>query len=457
MSAFSGPVFRPGDAGYDTERAGFNRAVEHHPELIVGATDAADVESAIRLAAAEGLAVGIQATGHGVSVPADGALLITTHRMDGIVVDPRTRMATVQAGVPAGQAIAAAAAHGLAPLNGSNMFVSLVGYTLGGGLALLGRRYGFAADRVRALDVVGADGRLLRASEDSHPDLFWALRGGKGNFGVVVSMEAELVPLRRLYGGGLYFGGDAAAEVLHAWVDWTRTVPEDMSSSVMLARGPDGRYVVQVRIAYVGASAEGERLIAPLRALGPALDDTVREIPYAEVGSIHHEPDEPVSAFDKSLLLRELDPRAVDTLLSLAGPDADVSYIAELRHAGGAFARPPERRSAVGGRDAAYTMFSASIIEPGRLEDIRREHAALHRAMAPWSTGGAVLNFMGVDDVAVDRVRTAFTPEDFARLQHVKAAYDPDNLFRITHNIPPEGSSSSSPSARARARAGAGS
>jgi FAD/FMN-containing dehydrogenase len=446
MNRFSGPVFRPGDDGYDAERAGYNRAVEHHPELIVGATGPADVEAAVRLAATEGRAVAVQATGHGVSVPADGAVLITTRRMDGMRIDPRMRIATVQAGVRAGAAIGRAAEHGLAPLNGSNMCVSLVGYTLGGGLALLGRRYGFAADRVRALDVVGADGRLRRASADSHPDLFWALRGGKGNFGVVVSMDVELVPLERLYGGGLYFEAGAAADALHAWARWTRTVPEEMSSSAMLAGYPDdpalpeplrGRYVAHVRVAYVGPAREGERLIAPLRGIGPRLMDTVGEMPYTEVGSIHHEPDEPVPAFDKSLLLRELDERAVDALLSLAGPDAGASYILELRHAGGALACPPADRGAVGGRDAAYTMFSASIIEPGRLEAIRREHAVLHRTMRPWSTGGAVLNFMGIDDVASDRVRTAFAPADFARLGEVKAAYDPQNLFRVTHNIPP--------------------
>jgi FAD/FMN-containing dehydrogenase len=446
MNRFSGPVFRPGDDGYDAERAGYNRAVEHHPELIVGATRAADVEAAVRLAAAEGRAVAVQATGHGVSVPADGAVLITTRRMDGMRIDPRTRVATVHAGVRAGAAIERAAEHGLAPLNGSNMFVSLVGYTLGGGFALLGRTYGFAADRVRALDVVGADGRLRRASADRHPDLFWALRGGKGNFGVVVSMDVELVPLERLYGGGLYFEAGAAADVLHAWARWTRTVPEELSSSVMLARYSDepalpeplrGRYVAHIRVAYVGPAREGERLIAPLRGIGPRLMDTVGEMPYTEVGSIHHEPDEPVPAFDKSLLLRELDEPAVDALLSLAGPDAGASYILELRHAGGALARPPADRGAVGGRDAAYTMFSASIIEPGRLEAIRREHAVLHRTMRPWSTGGAVLNFMGVDDVAPERVRTAFAPADFARLQEVKAAYDPQNLFRVTHNILP--------------------
>lgn len=427
-------TFRPGDPGYDTERTGFNLALDHRPALIVAATGPADVEAAVRLAANDGLPVAVQATGHGVSVPADGAVLISTRRMDGVEIDPEARTAQVEAGVPSHALIDAAARHGLAPLNGTHPNVGVVGYTLGGGVPLLGRQYGYAADRVRWLDVVGADGRTRRVDAEIHPDLFWALRGGKGNFGVVVAMELDLFPIARLYGGGLYFSPEAAADVLHAYVDWTRTAPEELASSILLARLPPG-YVAHLRLTYPGPAEEAERIIAPLRELGPKVDDTVRDMPYTDVASIHHEPTEPMAAYDRNLLLGELDTQAADAILAQAGPEANASYVLELRHLGGAFARPPEVPSAVGGRDAAFSLFTASLFTPDELDDVRREHDALHAALAPWSTGGALLNFMGIDQVTPDRVRTAFAPADFARLQDLKATYDPDDLFRINHRL----------------------
>jgi len=279
MNVFAGPVFRPGDVGYDAERAGFNLAIEHRPELVVGATGAADIIAAVERATADGLAVAVQATGHGVSVPADGAVLVNTNRMTGVVVDPSTRTARVEAGARWERVLPLAARYGLAPLNGSSPHVGAVGYTLGGGIGLLGRRYGYAADHVRWLDVVTADGRLRRVSADADPELFFALRGGKGNFGVVVSMEIELMPVSRLYGGGLYFPGESTADALHVWCEWTRTVPDSMASSVMLIRYPGDpaepeplrdRFVTHLRVAWSGAPEEGERWGAATAQAGGA-------------------------------------------------------------------------------------------------------------------------------------------------------------------------------------------
>jgi FAD/FMN-containing dehydrogenase len=444
---FSGPVFRPGDEGYDAERAGFNLAVDHHPELVVGAACDADVAAAVRVAAAGGLGLAVQATGHGPSAPADGALLVSTRRMDEVRVDPVSRTAVVGAGVRWQQVLDQAVPYGLAPLNGSNPQVGAVGYTLGGGIGLLGRRYGYAADHVRSLDVVTADGKLRRVSADRNPDLFWALRGGKGNFGVVVRMEIELMPVARLFGGGLYFPGEATADVLHAYREWTQTVPEEMASSIMLIRYLDdpvvpaplrGRYVTHVRIAYSGPLDRGERIVRRLRRVGPRLLDTVTEMPYREVGSIHHEPTEPVAAYDTNVMLAELAAETVDTIVSLAGPEADAPFILELRHHGGAYARPAAVPNAVGGRDAAFTLLFASLFESNRREEIRSIHDLVHDKLRPWTTGGSYLNFLGVGDVATDRVRTAFTPADYARLTSLKSTYDPTNVFCVNHNIPPK-------------------
>jgi FAD/FMN-containing dehydrogenase/uncharacterized protein YndB with AHSA1/START domain/dihydrofolate reductase len=435
---------QPGDEGFDARRAGFNIALEHHPATIVEAADPAEVQAAVQHAARAGHPVAVMNTGHGPSVPADGAVLIRTGRLDRVAVDPDRRTARLEGGATWGAVIDAAAPHGLAPLNGSSPHVGTVGYTLGGGVGPLGRRFGFAADHVRWLDVVTADGRLRHVTAESDPDLFWALRGAGANFGVVTAMEVDLFPVATLLGGELGFGGGASEDVLHAYAAWAAEVPEAMSSSVLLLTYPDdpavpddlrGRHITHVRIAYSGADlAEGWRWVATLRGLGSPVLDTVRVMPYAEVGTIHHEPvDEPVPAFDRNILLRDFDQDAAAVLAKHAGPTAGAPYLVEVRAWGGALARPAAVANAVTGRDAAYSL--VAISEP-EIEDRERRDQLLV-AMERWATGTTYINFNGVEDSSVEAVRRAYTPDDLARLQQVKAVYDPDNLFRINFNIPP--------------------
>jgi FAD/FMN-containing dehydrogenase len=447
MGSFSGPVFRPGDDGYDIERAGFNLTVDHRPELIVGATGAEDVVAAVKYASARGLAVAVLTTGHGPAVSGDGQVLVNTRRMSQVLVDPSARTARVGGGVRWHQVLPQTVPHGLAPLNGSSPNVGVVGYTLGGGVGPLGRSYGFAADRVRRVDIVTADGQLRQVTADSEPELFWAVRGGKGNFGVVVGLEFELVPVSRLYGGGLFFPAEAAAEVLHAYSRWVPMVPEEMSSSVLLVEFPPvpeipeplrGKYITNVRLAYTGSAEDGERLVQPLRGIGSAILDTLGELPYTEVGGIYNDPTDPAPAYDSSVALHTLDAGAVDTILSLAGPGAGSALILELRQLGGAYARPSAVPSAVGGRDAEHVLFAAAILQPGQEDATRRAHEELHERMRPWATGGTIYNFAGVGDADPERVKLAFTPADYARLAKAKAVYDPANMFRINFNIPPD-------------------
>ncbi|GGK06334.1 oxidoreductase [Streptomyces camponoticapitis] len=429
----------------DTDpRLGLNRAVESRPAQVVEAAGEREVVAAVGLAARRKRAVGVMATGHGPSLSADGAVLVNTRRMDGVRVDPARGTAWIEAGARWRHVLARTTPHGLAPLNGSSPDVGAVGYLVGGGAGLLGRRYGFAADHVRRLRLVTADGRLREVTADAEPDLFWAVRGGKDNFGLVVGMEVDLFPVARLYGGGLYFPGEASAEVLHAYADWVRSVPETMASSVLLVRNPDlpdvpeplrGRFVTHLRIAHSGDPAEGERLVRPLRGLGPVLLDTVRKMPYADVGTIHHEPTSaPYVAHDRGLLLGELTGGTVDALVALAGPDAGGTFVTELRHFGGAYARPPKVPNCVGGRDAAFSLFTGAVPDP---ETLRRRDGLL-TGLRPWSTGGITLNFAGVEDTAPDRVRAAYTPADFDRLRTLKSRHDPGNMFRINFNIPPK-------------------
>ncbi|MER5349565.1 FAD-binding oxidoreductase [Kitasatospora sp. NPDC002551] len=446
MIETKGPVHRPGDADYDARRTGYNLALDHHPALVVSAADPGDVSAAVRYAAAQGLAVAVRATGHGISVPTDGQLVVDTSGLDGVTVDPAARTATVRAGVRWREVIAAAAAHGLAPLSGSNPDVGAVGYTLGGGIGLLGRRHGFAADHVRRLEVVTADGRHRTATPDTEPELFWALRGGKDNFGIVTEMEIDLVPCTGLYGGGLYFPAGSAAAALHGWAAWSRTVPEALATSAQLIRYPDldavpepirGRYAAVLRVAWSGAAGEGEEWVRPLRALGTPLLDTVRELPFTEAGTIHHEPPFAHPAYDRNSALREFTPATADAVLELAGPDAGSPLIVEFRLQGGAYSREPAVPNAVGGRDAEYLAFSTAMIGPVGLEELRAAHAALHERLRPWSTGGALANFFGLDDAGPATVRTAYPEPVHRRLAELKAVYDPGNLFRLNFNIPP--------------------
>jgi hypothetical protein len=349
------------------------------------------------------------------------------------------------AGVRWDQVIPEAAAVGLAPLSGSAPSIGAVSYTLGGGLGLLSRRYGYAADHVRSLDVVTADGQLRHVTEDSDPDLFWALRGGRDNFGVVTGMKVDLMPVTTLYGGGLFFAAESAGEVLSTYLQWTAAVPDEMTSSVALISFPDapalpdplrGRYIVHVRIAYAAdVLGAGESLVAPLRALGPFID-TVGELAYTEAGSIHNDPVAPGTFESGTAMLGELDPAAVRAILDLAGPHAPVPHVVELRHLGGRLAHAPSGGNAVGNRDARYVINVVSRLERADIAEIRPAHERIFQAIEPWLTGGRGLNFLNGENDA-KYVRSAYDPKDYQRLTEVKGVYDPENIFRLNHNIPP--------------------
>lgn len=439
-----GPVLTPGQPGYAEELAGFNLLSEQRPAVVVGATGAADVRAAVRSAASAGMAVGVQATGHGQVRSADGQMVITTGRMQGVRIDPARRTVRIGAGVRWEQVIHEAAGFGLAPLNGSSPLVGAVGFTLGGGLGVLGRTFGYAADHVQALDLVTADGALVEVTEHAEPDLFWALRGGKGNFGVVTSMEIALMEVPRLYGGTLIYDGALAGRVAQAWLEWTASAPREVTSSLALIRYPDaiglppqlrGRFRVAIRIAYVGTAAEGKQLVAPLRSVAPRVLDSVRDMPYAEVASIYADPTEPYSFHERTAMLRALDEDAVDRMLELAGPAAGCQVdLVELRHLGGALAEPPRVPSAVRQRDAAYCLF---LCASGGQDAAGLSQAdRLLARMAPWATGGRYLNFL--DSSADDaQIASAYDTAAYERLARLKAVHDPGNVFRLTHNIPP--------------------
>lgn len=447
-----GPVLLPGQDGFDEERTGFNRAVRHRPDVVVGAARAEDVAAAVRYATQRGWPVAVQNTGHGASVPLEGGMLVSTRRMSDVHVDPASRTARVGAGARFDRVIEAAAAHGLAPLNGSAPHVGVVSYTLGGGLPLLGRSHGWAADRVRAMDVVTADGRLRRV--DPGHELFGALLGGRDNVGIVTAMEFELVPVTRLYGGGLFFDADLVPGLLEGYVEWAADLPRSMNTSLALLRLPDdpllpepmrGRRVYHVRVACTKAPDVGEALLRPLRAIGPRLLETLAVLPYAESASIHDDPPVPMAWAADNAMLTDLDRRAVETLLDHVGADAPVPMIVELRRLGGALADPAPHPSSVGHRSAAYMLAVLSPLDGTRTHEAHSALDALFHELRPW-TRGRFLNFMG-HGVNADHARTssAYEPEDLARLQRLKAVHDPTNTFRANANVPPARDAAASP------------
>jgi len=451
-SLVDGPVFLPGDTEYAEETATFNLTLPHRPAVVVGATSSSDVQHAVRFAGHRGLAVSVKATGHGAVVSADNTLMITTKRMSAVSINQSESYARIQAGVLWQDVISAAAKSSLAPMAGSSPLVGAVAYTLGGGLSpTLGRAFGYAADHVRSIEIVTADGVLHHVTAQNEPALFWAVRGGKGNFGIVTALEFDLFPITRLYGGGLFFHAEDAPAVLRTWHTWVKRLPEELTSSFVFLRLPDlpmipepmrGKLTLHVRISYLGEADAGAELIGPLRTVATPFLDTVAEMPFTEIATIHNDPTDPGVAIDRTMLLRELPAEALETLLELAGPGAapeDALMMVEVRQLGGALSREPRVPNAVSNRDAAFNLFMASIPAPadGDAERIRAVLAKILDRMAPWGTGGAYANFMSTEDTAPDEVRKAFGSLVFDRLIDVKKLYDPTNMFRINHNIPP--------------------
>src|SRR3954470_14830349 len=444
-SRVHGPVYAAGDDGLVAEVATWNLAVTHTPAIAVGATCSADVATAVSFATAHGLKVAVQATGHGPVRNAAGSLMISTRRMQGVTIDRMRGTARIEAGVKWAKVLAAAAPFGLTGLCGSSSDVGVVGYTLGGGLGSLGRKFGFSADSVLSVELVTADGVLRTVCAEEQPELFWAVRGGKGNFGVVTAIELQLVPVRSVFGGGIFFAGHDAASVLHAFRQWAPTLPEDVGTSIAILRVPPleelppplrGQTVVHLRYVYAGDDpAEGERLIEPTKASGEGLLGFLHPLLTTELDSVHMDPTEPMPGWEKGMQLAELPAEAVDALLSAAGPQLDIPLImVELRLLGGALGRPAEVPDAVPGRSGAFSLL---VLGPA-VPELARAVPALGRGilavLAPWRAEESMINVLG-DVSGPGEVLAAYPEESRARLVAVKRAVDPTGVFTFGHAI----------------------
>lgn len=444
-----GDVILPHDPRYDEARLAWNRKVVQHPAMIVVARTAQDVAAAVSFARRHQLGVAVQATGHGNVRPADDCLLILTREMDGVSVDPVAQTARVEAGVKWGAVLAAAQQHGLAPLLGSSPTVGAVGYTLGGGLGWLGRKYGLSIDNVLEFELVTADGELRVASTCENSDLFWGLRGGGGSLGIVTAMTIRLFPVTQVYAGNLFYPASMAEEVFRRYRAWIAAAPDELTTSILVMNFPPlphlpeflrGQSFVLVRGCYSGALDEGEELLRYWREWRQPLLDDFKAIPFSEAATISNDPVDPMPGFTSGVWLRELDDAAiasiVRTTLGEGGPPPFI--FAEVRHAGGAIGRVAADSAVYGNRDAELLLLLVGVAPtPEAQQHLAATAEGLRAALRPFLTGGVYMNFLEGAE-SRQRIREGLAPGGYERLARLKAQVDPENLMRYSFNVAPE-------------------
>ncbi|MGE0067070.1 MAG: FAD-binding oxidoreductase [Solirubrobacterales bacterium] len=437
-----GAVIGPEDDNWDAARGAFNLRVDQRPAMIAVPATREEVATVVRFAREAGLRVAPQRTAHnaGPLGSLERTILLKTSRLDRVHVDPRARCARVGSGARWEDVVPLASEHGLAALHGSTPDVSVTGYSLGGGMGWYARKHGLAANAVTAIELVTADGEIRTVDADHDPELFWALRGGGGNFGVVTALEFDLFPVEQVYAGVLFFPFERAEEVLQAWRRWTETAPEEVTSVGRLLQFPPleevpepvrGKSFAVVEAVFLGEEAEAAELLAPLRELGPVMD-TFAMVPPVGIAELHMDPRDPAPVVSEHSLLGKLDSAAIAELVAVAGPDSGSSLVSvEIRHGGGALARAQEGAGAIASLPGEYATFAIGIAFDEEMT--ARSEADLARVAAatrPYEAGH-YLNF-------VERRAPAeamFEPAVAERLLAAKRTYDPNHLIQANHEL----------------------
>jgi FAD/FMN-containing dehydrogenase len=442
--SINGRVIAPGDPLYDEARSVFYGWIDRRPAVIVRTADATDVSRGVSLARETGLELAVRSgghsfAGHGVS---DGGIVLDLSDMRALDIDAENRTAWAQTGLTAGEYTAAAGAYGLATGFGDYGGVGIGGITLGGGVGYFVRKYGLTIDDLLAADVVTADGRLVRADAETHPDLFWAIRGGGGNFGVATRFQFRLDEVATVVGGMLIL--PATADIIRAFVAEAEAAPEELTTVANIMPAPPmpfvpaedhGRLVVMAVLACVGKTEAGERAIAPFRALAKPIADMVRPMSYPEIYKLTEGAPHPVAVAARTMFIDDVDHRAAEAIISHLQASSAPMHVAQLRVLGGAMARVPAEATAFAHRGRRIIVNIAALYE-------RPDEAAAHEA---WVTSfaaalregqaGAYVGFLGDEGEA--RIREAYPGHTWDRLAAIKARYDPTNLFRLNQNIPP--------------------
>ncbi len=444
----AGRVVLPSDEAYESARLGWNLSVRKAPDVIVFAGNPQDVSEALAFARLHDLSVVVQATGHRETVDGKGSVLINTSPMRALTIDPQARTVWVGAGVKWGEVLAETQPHGLAPLLGSSGDVGAVGYTLGGGMGWLARKYGMAVDSVLRLEVVTPDGRLAGAGPEENPDLFWALRGGGGGFGVVTGMEIRLHPVARVYAGNLYYPAGMAKEVFRRFREWAAAAPDELTCSIVLMNFPpmpelppilSGQSFVMVRGCYTGPVAAGETFLAYWRDWQAPVIDDFRGRPFTEVNAISQDPVDPLPALTSGEWLRDLSDETAGALIRHTFPQGGPPLLAfsEVRLAGGAIARVDADANAYSHRDEKFMYYSVAMLPNVEMvEAVKRQLQRLAEALGPARTGRVYMNFVEGEEMR-ERTRDGYSEKAFRRLQAIKARYDPEYRLISSFDIPP--------------------
>lgn len=447
QAKIQGEVITPDDATYHQMRQAWNLSVNQYPSLLVAAASPTDIATAVQYARQEKLAIAVQATGHGVIRPANGALLILTGRMKQVKVDAAAQTAWVEAGAKWEAVLAETQKHGLAPLLGSSPDVGAVGYTLGGGIGWLARKYGLAADSVNYFELVTTDGRLVRASTHKNSDLFWGLRGGGGSLGIVTSMEIRLYPVTTVYGGNLYYPISQAHQVYRRYREWITNAPDDLTSSILIMNYPPfpqlpeflrGQTFVMVRGCYAGLVEKGEELLRYWRDWQKPVIDDFKAMPFSQVATISNDPVDPMPGLSTGAWMRELTDEAIEILVErVAAAHGSPLAFAEIRHVGGAISRVDPRSTAYSHRDATLLLQMVGAAPTPEIYNFVKQYGdSVKAALAPALTGGVYMNFLEGEE-ARQKVTAGFSLKSFRQLKTIKVVHDPDHYLQYGMNITP--------------------
>lgn len=444
---FNGPVIAPGDPGYDQARTVFYGGVDRRPAVIVKVANAGEVARVIHLARQTGLELAVRSGGHssvGHSVT-EGGIVLDLSNMKDFQIDVESRTVWAESGFTAGEFTTAAAAHGLAIGFGDTGSVGIGGITLGGGVGFLVRRYGLTVDSLLAAEIVTAEGQILHVDDESHPDLFWAIRGGGGNFGVVTRFKFQLYPVDKVLGGMLFL--PATPDIIASFIAEAEAAPEELSTIANVMFAPPmpfipqealGKLIIMAFMVYAGDEEAGERALAPFRSLATPLADMVRPISYPEM----YPPEEgadlegyhPVAA-SRTMFVDQIDRSVAELIVDRLQASTAMMKVAQLRVLGGAMARVPVDATAFAHRASRIMVNLAALYDqPAEKPAHEAWVADLARALEQGDSG-AYVNFLGEEGEA--RIRAAYPGSTWDRLAAVKARYDPENIFRLNQNITP--------------------
>ena len=441
-----GRLIQPGDAEYDTARVIHNAAYQRQPRLIVQAADAGDVVATVQFAREQGIPLAVRSGGHSVpGYSSSDAMVLDFSRMKAITIDPERRTARIEPGATWGEVNAATQEHGLAIPAGDTASVGVGGLTTGGGIGWLARKYGLTIDSLVAVEVVTADGRLVRASADQHSDLFWAVRGGGGNFGIITAFEFQAHPVGMVVGGAIFYDAADGEKVLRGYADYAASAPDELTTIVFMMHAPPlpfippekhGTAVIALGVVYAGDLEEGQRVVQPLRELATPIVDITAPMPYPAIYALTAEAGTPGHYSEvRSMFMDALDDDAIDTIMRQMNAISSPFGLIQLRVLGGAMARVSTDATAFAHRQQGIFLAAINVwMDPTESPIHHAWVDRFYEDMRPYAHG-VYVNFLG--DEGEERIREAYTPDTYARLVSLKNKYDPTNIFNLNQNIKP--------------------